>query len=335
MKTTNLTLHQPTHRGFDRLFAENHLTLGLMLPIESYPGAVPTLENHAILAQQAEQLGFGALWVRDVPLHDPNFGDVGQIFDPWVYLGYLSAHTQTISLVTGSIVLPLRHPLHVAKAAASIDRLSGGRLILGIASGDRPVEFPAFGIDFETRGDRFRESLDIFEQVLENSFPTVDSPLGTMTGTDLLPKPVARSIPTLVTGTSRQTPEWIAARADGWMYYTRDVEAQAQTIEQWRALTQKYAPGTFKPFGQATYIDLASDPNTKPTPIHQGFRLGRNGLLEYLETWQDIGINHIVLNLKYGQRPASEVIEELAEYILPHFPTLPDRQPAPIERSAA
>lgn len=159
MESNTLVSNQTSHQGFDRLFAENHLTIGFILPLESDRGAVPTMENHAALVQKVDELGFAGLWVRDVPLHDPNFGDVGQIFDPFVYLKYLSAITSNISLVTGSIVLPLRHPLQVAKAAASVDRPSSGRLVLGIASGDRPIEFPAFDVDFDTRGDTFRESL--------------------------------------------------------------------------------------------------------------------------------------------------------------------------------
>jgi luciferase-type oxidoreductase len=98
------------------------------------------------LARRAEELGFAALWFRDVPLRDPNFGDIGQVYDPWVYLGWIAAQTRTIALATGSIVLPLRHPLHTAKAAASIDQLTRGRFVLGVASGDRPIEFPAFGL---------------------------------------------------------------------------------------------------------------------------------------------------------------------------------------------
>ncbi|MDZ4872255.1 MAG: Alkanal monooxygenase alpha chain [Chroococcidiopsis cubana SAG 39.79] len=105
------------------------------------------MQRQVALVKQAEQADFAAVWVRDVPLHDPNFGDVGQVFDPFVYLGYLAACTNKITLATGSAVFTLRHPLDLAKAAASIDQLSGGRLVLGVASGDRPVEFPAYGID--------------------------------------------------------------------------------------------------------------------------------------------------------------------------------------------
>ena len=81
---------------------------------------------------------FPPFWLRDVPFNVPSFGDAGQVFDPFVYLGYLAAGTKDIALGVSSIILPLRHPAHVAKAAASADQLSDGRLILGVASGDRP-----------------------------------------------------------------------------------------------------------------------------------------------------------------------------------------------------
>src|SRR6476661_4405157 len=136
-------------RGFRRMFAPGRLTLGVFFPIEAFRGDVPTMQGQERLARRAEELGFAALWVRDVPLRDPSFGDVGQVYDPWVYLGWIAAQTRTIALATGSIILPLRHPLHTAKEAASVDQLSGGRFVLGVASGDRAVEFPAFGVDAE------------------------------------------------------------------------------------------------------------------------------------------------------------------------------------------
>ena len=85
------------------------------------------------------------MWVRDVPLFDPAFGDAGQVFDPFAYLAYLAAQTRHVALATGSAIFTLRHPIDLAKAAATLDCLSGGRLLLGIASGDRAVEFPAYG----------------------------------------------------------------------------------------------------------------------------------------------------------------------------------------------
>jgi luciferase-type oxidoreductase len=308
------------HRGFRTMFAEGRLTLGVFVPIEAYRGSIPTMRNHLALARRAEELGFAALWVRDVPLHDPSFGDVGQIFDPWVYLGLLAAHTRTIALATGSIVLPLRHPLHVAKAAASVDQLTGGRLVLGVASGDRPVEFPAFGLDAEARGERFRESFAWLRRVHEEQFPDIDSQLGSVHDVDLLPKPVSGKLPMLVTGSSRQSMEWIAVQSDGWITYPRPLAAQAEAITRWRQLAAEATPGRFKPFAQSLYIDLADDPHTSPTPIHLGFRLGRAVLIDLLRKLEICGVNHVILNLKYGQRLASEVLEELGAGVVPMFP---------------
>jgi luciferase-type oxidoreductase len=310
---------KPNHPGFSQMFAPGRLTLGLFFPIEAFEGSNPTMRNQVALAQRAEALGFSALWVRDVPLLDPNFGDVGQIYDPWVYLGYVAAQTKRIALATGAIILPLRHPLHVAKAAASVDQLSGGRLVLGVAAGDRPVEFPAFGKPLEQRGLLFRESLAYVRQALAERFPVIDSPLGNLSGADLVPKPAVGYLPTLVTGHSQQSIEWIARHSDGWIMYPRPPLIQRMVVNEWRRATQEAAPGVFRPFGQSLYIDLAQDPNEEPRPIHLGYRLGRKRLIDLLATLQEIGVNHVILNLKYGQRPASDVLEEVGQEVLPLF----------------
>lgn len=67
---------------------------------------------------------FGAIWVRDIPLFDPIFGDVGQVYDPFMYLSYLAGITKNIVLGTGSIVLPFWHPISLAKVSTSLDQLS-------------------------------------------------------------------------------------------------------------------------------------------------------------------------------------------------------------------
>lgn len=308
----------PFNPGFRQMFAENQLTLGVFFAIEAYKGSIPTMQNQVALAQRAEDLGFAALWVRDVPLHDPSFGDVGQIYDPWVYLGYIAAQTQTIALATGSAIFPQKHPIHLAKAAASVDQLSGGRLVMGIASGDRPLESPALGLDHEARGDRFRQTFFDFKRLLGESFPVMRSPLTRLEDADLLPKPVGSGIPLLVTGHSRQSPEWIAKHADGWLYYPRHPQMQERIVQDWRNLTAQYAPGIFKPYAQSLYVDLAENPHEPAMPIHLGYRLGREPLIELLLKLTAIGVNHIAFNFKYGHRPADEVLEEIGQEVLPY-----------------
>lgn len=307
--------------GFKRTYQRHKMTLGLFFPIEAFTGDTPSMANQVQLAQQAEAAGFAALWFRDVPLRDPSFGDVGQIFDPWTYLGYIAAQTTDIALGTGAIVVPIRHPLHLAKAASSIDRLSGGRFLLGVASGDRPVEFPAFGVDPETRGERFRESLQVMREALGSSFKPVTWSGGVLADADLVPKPIAADIPLFITGSSRQSIDWIAQNSHGWITYPRRVEIQQRFVKGWQEAVQAAGGGdVFKPFSQSLFIDLLDDPTAAPQPIHLGYRLGRNALMSLLQSHEAIGVNHIMLNLKYGRREAGDVIAELAEYVLPHFP---------------
>ncbi|SEK51268.1 LLM class flavin-dependent oxidoreductase [Pacificibacter marinus] len=124
--------------------------------IEGRPFGVPDISNPAKGVELAESLGFDAVWLRDVPVHDPSFGDAAQIFDPFPYLGFLAGCTRRIALGTAGIVLPLRDPIMLAKMTASLHHLSEGRFILGIASGDRPVEYPLMGFDYEARGATLR-----------------------------------------------------------------------------------------------------------------------------------------------------------------------------------
>jgi luciferase-type oxidoreductase len=307
------------NRAFGETFREGRLTFGVFFPIEAFAGSAPAMTGQVELARRAEQLGFRALWFRDVPLLDPDFGDVGQVFDPWVYLGYIAAQTRTIHLATGSIILPLRHPLHTAKAAASVNELTGGRLILGVASGDRMIEYPAFGVNFGTRGEHFRLACDDIRRALYESFPHIDSPLTHLSGADLVPKPASGRIPLLVTGNSQQSLDWVAAQADGWLYYPRDPAPQAARIAEWRQYCARHAPGIFKPFAQSLYVNIVANADTPPSRIHLGYRLGRRALVELLAGLRDLGVNHVAFNLKYGERPAAEVLEELGNEVLPHF----------------
>ncbi|MGV7029622.1 LLM class oxidoreductase [Methylobacterium symbioticum] len=305
--------------GFQRMFVPGHLTVGVFFPIEAFQRDQPTMRDQERLAMRAEELGYAALWTRDVPLRDPNFGDLGQIYDPWVWLGWIAAQTREIALATGSIVLPIRHPLHTAKAAASVDRLSGGRFVMGVASGDRPVEFPAFGVPTDERDVLFRESFAVIRKVLDEEFPTLRSRFGHMLGNvDLVPKPMGR-LPILVTGSSRQSPEWIAEHSDGWITYPRSLERQAELAARWRDTTADVAPGVFKPFAQSLYVDLHANPDHPPQSIHLGFRGGRKVLLDFLVALRAIGVHHVILNLKYGARSAGEVLEEIGLEVLPQL----------------
>ena len=313
------TQFQPINRAYNVVFRPNRLSLGLVVPIETYvQGPVPTMTRQLERIQLAEALGFTAVWLRDVPFNVPSFGDAGQTYDPFVYLGLLAGQTERIALGVASIILPLRHPAHVAKAAATVDQLSGGRLLLGVASGDRPEEYPALNQPFVERGERFRESFDYIRR-MGQSQPTFENACGRLgSGMDMLPKPTSGQLPLLITGSSRQNPDWIAQNGDGWMTYPRDRVVQAQIIHDWRSRVEA-AGAPDKPVMQPLYIDLADAPDTPPQPIHLGFRLGIHSLRAYLKSLEEIGINHVALNLRFNQASIETTLKRLAHDILPEF----------------
>lgn len=312
------------NKAYNSVFKPNRLSLGIVVPIEYYAQrTVPTMKDHLQRVQLIEQLGFKALWVRDVPFHVPSFGDAGQMFDPFTYLGFLAGQTSEIALGIASIALPLHHPVHVAKSAATIDQLSDGRLIMGVASGDRPEEYPAMNLEFENRAERFRNAFDYIRKA-QDDFPTLkNNTFGNLNGQiDILPKPKAAKIPMLMTGFSRQTLEWNAENADGWMYYPRHTMQQAYTIAQWRRMVAEYHDFD-RPFMQPLYVILEKNDDFKPQPIQLGFRIGANYLVDYFNDIRKIGVNHVAINLRFNSESIEKTLEQLAEKVAPHFHSSP------------
>lgn len=317
-----------------RLHRENGpLTIGIDLPLDNDMATarrveargVPDLTGHAERARLADELGFAALWVRDVPLYDPvHFGDAGTVFETFTHLGHLAATTRNAVLGTAAVALPLRVAWLVAKAAATVDMLSGGRFVLGVASGDRPVEYPLFGVDFDSRGAVFRESVDILRAAWSRppaghgvAVPSLR--LSSDLQLDVLPKPAADTIAVVVAGRAQQSVQWLAEHADGWFNYPRDLAGLSGQITQWRRLTRNSdAP---KPYLMPMMLDLTEDPGTEPTPIFHGIRTGRHALVDHLDRLTGMGVSHLSLSLRCSSRPVEEVLHELAETVLPSFPS--------------
>lgn len=315
-----MSAFEQINRGYNHTFQPEKLSLGVVIPIENYDqGSQPTMIDHVERVRLIDELGFKSLWIRDIPLNVPSFGDAGQMYDPFTYLGYLAGQTKRISLGISSIALPLHHPLNVVKSATSIDQLSNGRMILGVASGDRPQEYPAMNVDYETRGALFQDAFTYIRKA-QKSFPAFDSRYyGSMDGhVDMLPKPTSCKLPVLMTGSSRQTLEWNAKNADGWMNYPRNSYQQKYAIDEYRSLVKQY--GDFdKPFMQPLYLDLTEDKDFKPEPIHLGLRTGINYLNEYFQQLQEIGVNHVALNLRFNTIDIEETLHRISEEVIPHF----------------
>ena len=308
----------PFNTAYRRTLLAGRLTLGLMTPVARANGAMADPEAEREVAALADRLGFAALWTRDVPVMVPQGEEISVLDEPFVWLAMLAGATRRIALGTAAAVLPLRHPLHVAKAALSLNRLSGERFILGLGSGDREAEFAIFRQDIALRGDAFRERWNLVRSALSPD-EAGRAALREATGGHDLMAPPAERIGMLVVGSARQSLQWTAAHADGWATYHRDEARQQGRIGLWQTALRERADGEPKPFVQSLQIDLLEDPAAPAEPIELGLRTGRDALVAYLDRMEDAGVAHVLMNVVRGPRPATEVVEELGREVLPRL----------------
>lgn len=171
------------------------------------------------LAQAAERAGWDGFAFTEHPAPTARWLDAGghQTLDPFVALGAVAASTSRLRLLTYLAVLPYRNPLMLAKAAATVDKLSGGRFVLGAGAGYLKAEFFAVGADFEERNARFDEALDVLELHWRGepfSYRGRDFEARDVVA---LPRPVQQPIPIWIGGNARLTLQRVATRAQGWM----------------------------------------------------------------------------------------------------------------------
>jgi probable F420-dependent oxidoreductase len=168
------------------------------------------------VAKEAEELGYSSVAVCDhlfmdaknakamtnvgtVDAQTPN-GEKPNWYDALATLAYIAAITEKIRLVTNVYVLPLRHPLHVAREVATIDVLSGGRVDLGIGVGWYPAEFQAAGIGFDARGAMTDEALQVMKEVWTKPRPSFRGRFTQFQNIEFYPKPVQRPHPPIYIG---------------------------------------------------------------------------------------------------------------------------------------
>ncbi len=131
--------------------------LGVILPNfgeESSPAGIRRA------AESAEELGFDSVWATEHIIAGPEAADpYGRVYAPLITLGWIAGFTERIALGTSIVISPLHHPIHLAKEAATLQELSGGRLLLGLGMGWHEDEFRFMGVPFRGRGRRGDESI--------------------------------------------------------------------------------------------------------------------------------------------------------------------------------
>jgi probable F420-dependent oxidoreductase len=173
----------------------------------------------AELAVTAERSGWKGFAFTEHPAPTQKWLDTGghQSLDPFAALGHVAAVTTELKLLTYLAVLPYRNPLSLAKSAATVDKLSNGRFILGAGTGYLKAEYFALGVDFDERNDLFDEALDVMPKHWSGDAFDFEGKHFNARGTIGRPRPVQNPIPIWIGGNAKVTLRRVAEKAQGWM----------------------------------------------------------------------------------------------------------------------
>src|ERR1700761_8558147 len=240
-------------------------------------------------AEHVEALGFAHLLAydhivgadRDVHVGWNGPYDMHNTFhEPLVTFGYLAAITTSLELVTGVVILPQRQTVLVAKQAAEVDLLSGGRLRLGVGLGWNAVEYEALGGDFSTRGKRCDEQVELMRKLGPEPSVTFSGSYHRVTGAGLAPLPVQRPIPVWFGASSPRALRRAGRLGDGW-------------------LPMVWPAAQLGPASQQV-LQAARDSGRDPAQLGMQGQVSWNGsaddLADGLRIWADAGATHVSIN---------------------------------------
>jgi probable F420-dependent oxidoreductase len=226
------------------------MKFGLMF-VNSGPFSNPDLLAH--LAQTAEGCGFESLWTVEHVVIPKDYqtpypysksgkipgGEDVPIPDPLLPLSFAAAVTKRIRLATGVVILPQRHPLYLAKEIATLDLLSGGRVILGIGSGWLKEEFDALGIDFHTRGPRTDEAIQAMRACWRDDASSFHGRHFNFGPALSYPKPAGNNVPIHIGGHSPAAAKRAGRLGDGFFPALSEVPKLQELFATMRDAAQK------------------------------------------------------------------------------------------------
>ena len=261
------------------------MRIGVVFPQTELGGDVGVVRAYA---QRAEELGFTHVLAYDhVVGADPAVHtgwdgpyDVRTTFhEPMVLYGYLAAVT-SMELVTGIVILPQRQTALVAKQAAEVDLLTGGKFRLGVGIGWNRVEYEALGQDFSTRGQRLEEQITLLRRLWTEQTVTFSGTFDRITGAGLAPMPVQRPIPVWIGAQSPRALRRAGRLADGWF--------------------PQMAPGPQLDEARRIVTEAAAKAGRDPASLGMEGRLrwqqDRDKMAAAIRQWQDADATHLSVN---------------------------------------
>jgi len=271
------------------------MQIGVSMPITDFGADLGAVRDYV---QAAEELGYSHIRTLDHvlgadPQHHPDvprfpYTHESYIHEPFTLLGYLAAITTSLQLTTGIIILPQRQTVLVAKQAAEVDVLSGGRLRMGIGVGWNPVEYEALGKDFHTRGDLYEEQVSLLRSLWTQEVVNFEGRWHRVTHAGINPLPVQRPIPIWMGAgsgaggiPSNRVLRRIGRLADGWFPMLPPNQEGKEAIDRVR----RYA------------VDAGRDPDS--VGLEGRVTVAAGGPEDWageLKAWSELGTTHISVN---------------------------------------
>jgi probable F420-dependent oxidoreductase len=263
------------------------MQIGVVFPqteIGSDPGVIREY------ARAAEELGYRHILVYDhvvgvdvsrYPGWTGPYTSKSQFHEPFVLFGYLAAITARLELVTGVIILPQRQTVLVAKQAAEVDVLSGGRLRLGVGVGWNQAEYLALNENFHNRGRREEEQIQVMRLLWTQETVSFEGRWHRLPAVGINPLPVQRPIPVWLGGMSEAAQRRAARIADGWMPQRRPDDGLRAMVDRLRDWLRE-ANRDPSAFGIEGRLTLAQVP--------------REEWLRDVERWRALGATHLCIN---------------------------------------
>ena len=217
-------------------------------------GRFATPEGATAVAQAAENAGFESLWAVEHVLVPVGYkseypydesgkmpgGETADIPDPLVWLSYVAGQTSTIKLATGILIVPQRNPGVLAKEVATLDKLSSGRLMLGVGVGWLEEEFDALGIPFARRGHRLDDHIAAMRSLWTNDHASYSGEFTTFNSVVSRPKPAQGSVPIVVGGHSPPAARRAGRLGDGFFPGKGSNEELAELFDIMRTTAQEH-----------------------------------------------------------------------------------------------
>ncbi|MEV6700135.1 LLM class F420-dependent oxidoreductase [Streptomyces sp. NPDC051453] len=276
------------------------------------------------VARAAEEIGYESLWVFErilfpEPARQGLYGVPGlpwpdqyrSVADPLVSLTLAAAATERARLGTSVLVAPLHVPFQLARALASLDAASGGRVVAGIGTGWSHDEYAAAAVaPFEKRGQVLDELLDVFEAVWGPDPVTYEGELTTIAPSVVGPKP-AGPIPVLLPANSPKAARRLVDRADGWMPGAAGAE---QLAEQWRGLRELAEErGRKEPIQSVLRVNTTYTRDEYKGDDRRPFQGNVAQIVEDLVAHDAVGLEEILIDLQGLARDADELTDVAAE----------------------